>query len=590
MPRDGSGTYSLPAGSKAVSGNEISSSKYNGVLNDIERDMNVPRPVSAGGTGVTSTSDLVDGIFPETSARIYQSDEMDLCRRGYSPIDFNASIDPAVRSQRFDLTKQGTGSNNVIQSVCEVPARNAVYSLHVTGSPDERSVINKFALDGPRAQTSVRWTKQFSDSIGHQSLALEHSATGLRFWSSANDSITEAENKIVRFQISDDDADAENLLISDVEVYTVWPGAGGEGSASPSISPDGGILVVERKVSDTENKVRVFNLRDLVEGGPGDYSEQHLIEFTIRTESVGVGYPLQGLTTDGQYVYVLTGDGTPTATKRMAKYTLSGELVGYTAAFGVGLDEALGDGTGSHYEPEGIYITRQGGRDMLAVCIASGDPGARTNRVFYLNADHMVSGRGFGELPSFYSTGANDFGCPDNEVLRLGGVERTTDPDRPTFEERAAFGPRGANSFGPRNSGTWTAVLADSETAGNISSTTAVGSFERVGNMMWVDCIITNISVSGMTGVNNLYIRGAALSPAAGDSNFTLVPAISTPINVVVSNVRFDALATQIGATVEESGNIVIREFRDDDTNILANISQFNGARMRISGWFRAAN
>ena len=56
MPRDGSGTYTLPGGTTATTGTSISSSAYNSFTSDIETDMNTARPVAAGGTGAASES------------------------------------------------------------------------------------------------------------------------------------------------------------------------------------------------------------------------------------------------------------------------------------------------------------------------------------------------------------------------------------------------------------------------------------------------------------------------------------------------------------------------------------------------------
>lgn len=53
MPR-ASGVYSLPAGTSAVSGQTVSSAKYNSATSDIETDLNTARPVVAGGTEKTS--------------------------------------------------------------------------------------------------------------------------------------------------------------------------------------------------------------------------------------------------------------------------------------------------------------------------------------------------------------------------------------------------------------------------------------------------------------------------------------------------------------------------------------------------------
>jgi hypothetical protein len=56
MSRDGSGTYSLPANTLAVSGDAISSTKYNSLVQDLEADANVDRPIAAGGTGASTAA------------------------------------------------------------------------------------------------------------------------------------------------------------------------------------------------------------------------------------------------------------------------------------------------------------------------------------------------------------------------------------------------------------------------------------------------------------------------------------------------------------------------------------------------------
>lgn len=56
MARNGSGVYSLPAGSTITNGDTSDASDLNTPLQDLETDMNTARPVVAGGTGATSAS------------------------------------------------------------------------------------------------------------------------------------------------------------------------------------------------------------------------------------------------------------------------------------------------------------------------------------------------------------------------------------------------------------------------------------------------------------------------------------------------------------------------------------------------------
>jgi hypothetical protein len=57
MPRSQTGAYSLPAGSLVSDGtDDILASQHNTPLQDIATDLNVPRPVSVGGTGASTAA------------------------------------------------------------------------------------------------------------------------------------------------------------------------------------------------------------------------------------------------------------------------------------------------------------------------------------------------------------------------------------------------------------------------------------------------------------------------------------------------------------------------------------------------------
>ena len=54
MSRNGSGVYSLPAGSIVSTGDTVEPTQHNTPLQDLETDANTARPVVAGGTGATT--------------------------------------------------------------------------------------------------------------------------------------------------------------------------------------------------------------------------------------------------------------------------------------------------------------------------------------------------------------------------------------------------------------------------------------------------------------------------------------------------------------------------------------------------------
>lgn len=62
MPRNGSGIFQKPVGTTAVSGQLVESAKYNELMDDFVADLNTPRPVAVGGTGV-STPEAFQAAF-----------------------------------------------------------------------------------------------------------------------------------------------------------------------------------------------------------------------------------------------------------------------------------------------------------------------------------------------------------------------------------------------------------------------------------------------------------------------------------------------------------------------------------------------
>ena len=56
MSRNGSGVYSLPAGSAAVDNAIIDPVVFNTLISDLESDANTARPIVAGGTGATTAA------------------------------------------------------------------------------------------------------------------------------------------------------------------------------------------------------------------------------------------------------------------------------------------------------------------------------------------------------------------------------------------------------------------------------------------------------------------------------------------------------------------------------------------------------
>lgn len=67
MPRDGSNLYSKPAGTTAITATVIDSTKYNSTIDDIVADLNLVRPIIAGGTGASTLAGLLAAIGGQPS-------------------------------------------------------------------------------------------------------------------------------------------------------------------------------------------------------------------------------------------------------------------------------------------------------------------------------------------------------------------------------------------------------------------------------------------------------------------------------------------------------------------------------------------
>lgn len=71
------------------------------------------------------------------------------------------------------------------------------------------------------------------------------------------------------------------------------------------------------------------------------------------------------------------------------------------------------------------------------------------------------------------------------------------------------------NSKGTAEVGTWTPVVADAATGGNVASVgTVTAQYAKVGNVVTLHCKLENITTTGMTAGNQIYVRGVPFTPS----------------------------------------------------------------------------
>lgn len=108
MSRNGSGVYSLPAGSVVANGDTSDATDVNTPIADIAADLNVARPIVAGGTGATSASAARTalGLAIGTNVQAYDAALTSVAALGTAANKgiYFTGVDTAAE---FDLTVQG---------------------------------------------------------------------------------------------------------------------------------------------------------------------------------------------------------------------------------------------------------------------------------------------------------------------------------------------------------------------------------------------------------------------------------------------------------------------------------------------------
>jgi len=98
-------------------------------------------------------------------------------------------------------------------------------------------------------------------------------------------------------------------------------------------------------------------------------------------------------------------------------------------------------------------------------------------------------------------------------------------------------GTAAANKLDDYEEGTFTPVVADASTGGNTATGTFTGRYTKIGNLVCVQIVLTNINTTGLTAGNQLFVRDLPFTSVGG--NFTN----SAPYT---NNVTFSGYLTSI--------------------------------------------
>tara|TARA_R110000803_G_scaffold87341_1_gene153956 strand:- start:5 stop:874 length:870 start_codon:yes stop_codon:yes gene_type:complete len=131
-----------------------------------------------------------------------------------------------------------------------------------------------------------------------------------------------------------------------------------------------------------------------------------------------------------------------------------------------------------------------------------------------------------------------------------------------------------ANYLSDYEEGTFTPVISDANTGGNLSPTVFTGGYTKIGNLVYVNLTMFNINTTGMTAGNTLYVQGLPFTSNAGFSaqgsctldriNFTgfVTPHMSPAKVYLFFNDMIDsaleALLTVAAVTVSSGSDITV--------------------------------
>jgi hypothetical protein len=134
-------------------------------------------------------------------------------------------------------------------------------------------------------------------------------------------------------------------------------------------------------------------------------------------------------------------------------------------------------------------------------------------------------------------------------------------------------GTAAANLLDDYEEGTWTVVIADAATAGNVGSASENGEYVKVGALVSVTMLVNNIDTTGLTAGNTLYFRGF---PFTADAGVTHVGSVIAGQLTFSGSLGFNLVAnTTYGYIVESASasnvsSIKVSEINSGVTDIIS--------------------
>lgn len=272
------------------------------------------------------------------------------------------------------MTMNGSSTNRGAQAFAFDERNRNMYVF-------EGGAVNRFPLDGNPEVSAIDQTLVNGTALGHQGLAVEYNGDDMRLWCTSSVGGRYA----VRFKY------VKDVAVDSGEVFQLFKNGiyANNTSCTPTVSRDQRYLIAHgTKLAGTVSTIRVFDLKALITGGPGDYTDKYLYEWET-DNIIDASNPMQGTASCGDYVYLIAGGTgfTTDVNKRLHVYTIEGKLVEKNDNVTVGRDDAMATPDGTRYEPEGLSMMIDPvGNLALYSGYLSGNPGQRRFRIYHLAA------------------------------------------------------------------------------------------------------------------------------------------------------------------------------------------------------------
>jgi hypothetical protein len=169
-----------------------------------------------------------------------------------------------------------------------------------------------------------------------------------------------------------------------------------------------------------------------------------------------------------------------------------------------------------------VWQRVEGGADLNGVNLSV----SGTSTLSGLTASTALALNASKEIVSVTNTGTGDNVLATAPTL-VGDVTLSTGnlvvADTKGIDFSATPGTGTSELFDDYEEGTWTVEFYDAVTAGNVSSTTGTGNYTKIGNRVFCDFNVSNISTAGLTAANSLFYTLPFTTSASNASSGTVV-------------------------------------------------------------------